>query len=51
LEQRILTHDLGIVAIGIAGEDWIDLLREQRVAAVSDELLRAGVGKAFGNRG
>jgi hypothetical protein len=46
LEQRILADDLGVVAIGIAGEDLIDFLREQRFAAVGDELLGAGIGKA-----
>jgi predicted RecB family endonuclease len=51
LEQRILADDLGVVAIGIAGEDLINLLREERFAAVGHQLLGAGIGKAWGNRG
>jgi hypothetical protein len=51
LEQRILADDLGVVAIGIAGEDLIDLLRQQRFAAVGNHLRGARVGKALSERG
>ena len=46
LEQGIVAQHLGVVAIGIAGEDLIDILRENGFAGVAHQLLGARVGKS-----
>ena len=49
LEQRVVAQGLGVVAVGIAGQDLIDVLGEQGLARVGHELLGPGVGQAPGD--
>jgi hypothetical protein len=42
---------LGIVAIGIAGEDLVELLGQQGFAAVGDEFVDAGIGPSLSDVG
>ena len=51
LEQRVVAQCLGIVVVGVAGQDLVDFLSEQRFGGVLDVLGRAGIGKPFGQLG
>lgn len=48
LEQRIVSQGLGVVAVGIAREDLIDLLSQDGFLRVGDELLCPWIGQALG---
>src|SRR5262249_12154475 len=43
LEQGVLAQRVGVVAIGVAGQDLVDLLRQDALGAVADELGGARV--------
>ena len=43
LEQGIVAEGLGVVAIGVAGQDLVDLLREEGFLGMLHELLRPWV--------
>ncbi len=51
LEQRIVTQRLGVVAIGIASEDLVDVLGEQALTRMADERLGTGIGQPLGDAG
>jgi hypothetical protein len=51
LEQGIVAEGLGVVAVGLAGENLVDLLGQEGFAAGGDEFLGAGIGKALGDVG
>jgi len=51
LEQRIHPQPLGVVAVRIAGEDLVDLLRQEGFGGMVDVLRRAGIGQPLGECG
>ena len=51
LEQRVVAQGLGVVAVGIAGQELIDLLGEEGLGRVMNELGGAWVGESLGQVG
>ena len=51
LEQGIAAEHLGIVAIGVSGENLVDLLREDGLTAMDHELLGTRVWQTLGDLG
>ena len=51
LKEGIVAQGLGVVAVGVTGQELIDLLSEQGLDGVMDELGGAGVGESLGQVG
>ncbi len=51
LEQRVGAEGIRVVAVGVVGQDLVDLLAQERFAGRGDERLGAGVGQAAGEVG
>jgi hypothetical protein len=51
LEQGIVAQGLGVVAVGLTGQELVDLLGEQRLGCMVDELGGAWVGQPLGQVG
>ena len=51
LEEGIASAVVGVVAIGVAGQDLVDLLGQELFLGVGDELLSAGIGQTSGQVG
>ena len=51
LEQRVVAAAVGVVAVGVAGEELVDLLHQQGLQRVFDVLGGARVGQASGEVG
>jgi hypothetical protein len=48
LEKGIVAELLRVIAVGVTGEDLINLLGKDGLTRVGDKLLSAGIGKATG---
>jgi hypothetical protein len=46
-----VAQGLGVIAVGIASQDLVDLLDQEGLGRVGDELLGAGVGETLGEIG
>jgi hypothetical protein len=51
LEEGIMPQGLGVIEVGIAGQDVIDRLREKGFRGVLDAWGRAGIGQSRGQVG
>lgn len=51
LEQSVVAGVVGVVATGVAGEELIDELDQQRLQGVADVARRTGIGEAPGQIG
>ena len=50
-DEGVVAGAVGVVAVGVAGEELVDLLDEQGLEGVLDEERGAGVGQALGEIG
>jgi hypothetical protein len=48
VKKRILAKGLGVIAIGVAGQDLVHLLGEQRFTGMHDEVLSPRIGQPLG---
>ena len=51
LEEGVVAQVVGVVVVGVAGQDRVDLLGEEGFGGVVDELGGAGVGESRGQVG